>query len=65
MKKKIKDVTIGELIDFCSKVSYIECSTGICPFDKICWAIRDDLSNVSDRIISIYDQEIEIKEVKQ
>ena len=59
MKKKIKDFTIGELIDFCSKTPYFECYSGICPFDSLCGSIREDISNVADRIIKIYDKVVE------
>ena len=61
MKKKIKDITIGEIIDLCSKISHTECYTGICPLDSLCTCIQEDIvKNVKGQIIDIYEREVEL-----
>ena len=60
MKKKIKDISIGEIIELCSKISATECYTGICPLDSLCGCIREDIVNVKGRIANIYEREVEL-----
>ena len=60
MKKKIKDLTIAEIIDTCDKTAGHDCLTGTCPLNILCGAMRNDISNVSYNIIHICDKEVTI-----
>ena len=71
MKKKIKDLTIGEFISIARKIKDSQESCGYacseCPLDKVeyieCWEYCSNREYRRERIDNILNQEIEVEEV--
>lgn len=57
MKKKIRDLTVGEVSEFCNNNSCTKCF--LFRFSEMC-AVSFDLSVINSHVKSILDQEIEI-----
>lgn len=62
MKKKIKDLTIGEVLTICDNTEFNECYFGECKIDHLCGILHLDqvMPNLSVEDKNILEREIDI-----
>lgn len=62
MKKKLKDLTITEIIEICDRTEFDECMFGECKINHLCGILKYDLTipHLSKKDKEYLEKEIEL-----
>jgi len=60
MKKKLKDLTLEEIVTICDNTEFGDCYGGSCRLGLLCARLHDDLFERAEQIKKIYEIEVEI-----
>ena len=59
MMKKLKDLTLEEILFICDNTEFGDCYCGGCRLGRLCAALHIDLFDATAKIKEIYESEVE------